>query len=423
MSLPEQIEADVVVVGAGPAGSTAAYYLASHGVDVALLEKSDFPREKVCGDGLTPRAVRQLTGMGIDTSGPGWMRNRGLRFISKGSAIEVDWPEGVWFPGYGLTRTRQDFDEILVRQAEAAGARLYTSTKVTTPLFDKTGRTTGVSAIAGPDKREVEVRGQLVIAADGASARVAIAAGIERIPKRPVGTAVRRYYYSPARHDDSFLEVWFNLDLPNGKPLPGYGWIFPLGDGRVNVGLGVLQGSGSGDTRTMLDNWMAGTSKEWELHPENADGPMRGAALPMGFSRLPHYRDGLLLVGDAGGMANPTNGEGISYAMESAELAADVVIHALARPHGPSRERALGQYANELNDRLGRYYRFARLFAAMLEKPAFSSLVIQQMFRSPWVMKFMIRLLSNLTDEPSVDVTDHVINTFVRTLPTGRTPG
>ncbi|EPD97058.1 geranylgeranyl reductase [Streptomyces sp. HPH0547] len=414
--------ARIVVVGAGPGGATAACHLARQGLEVTLVEKSAFPREKVCGDGLTPRAVRHLIRMGIDTSGPGWMRNRGLRFVSRGQTLELDWPESGRFPGYGLTRRREDFDELLARHAEAAGARLLTRTKATGPLRDRAGRVTGVS-VTGPDGTPRELGAELVLAADGVAGRLAVAVGIERLKKRPVGTAVRRYYRSPAKHRDPYLETWLDLRREDGRILPGYSWIFPLGDGRVNVGLGVLNDSRTGtmETRRLLDTWLARTPGEWGLgEADNADGPLRGAALPMGFNRVPHYRDGLLLIGDAGGMVNPCNGEGIAYAMESAELAAEVVAQALARPAGPSRERALEQYPAQMAHRLGRYYRLGRGFSALMARPAFTSLVTQNAVRSPGAMRFMVRLLSNLTDTPASDALDHAVNTLIRVTPAPR---
>ncbi|MFH8487717.1 geranylgeranyl reductase family protein [Streptomyces longisporoflavus] len=425
MTTARTAEARVIVVGAGPAGSTAAYHLARQGVDVALVEKSDFPREKVCGDGLTPRAVQQLVRMGVDTTGTGWARNRGLRFVSRAQTVELDWPECGRFPGHGLTRTRDDFDQILARHATAAGARLYTRTKVTGPLLDRSGRVIGVTATA-PDGRPQTFSAPLVIAADGVAGRLAVAVGIERLKKRPLGTAVRRYFHSPAKHQDPYLETWLDLRRHDGRILPGYAWIFPMGDGRVNVGLGVLNDSrtGSMELPRLLDTWLARTPAPWGLRDaDNAEGPLRGAALPMGFNRLPHYRPGLALVGDAGGMVNPCNGEGIAYAMESAELAADVAAQALARPTGPSRDRAMERYPREMAHRLGRYYRFGRAFSALMARPAFTSLVTQNAVRSPGAMRFMVRLLSNLTDDPASDVADHVINTLVRVTPgsSGRT--
>ena len=129
-------DADVVVVGAGPAGSATAYHLASTGLDVALLEKTAFPREKVCGDGLTPRAVKSLTAMGIDTSeGAGWMHNKGLRIIGGGMRLEIPWPELASYPAYGLVRTRTDFDDVLARQAVKAGAVTDVRSCRTAPAF------------------------------------------------------------------------------------------------------------------------------------------------------------------------------------------------------------------------------------------------------------------------------------------------
>ena len=146
--------ADVIVVGAGPAGSTTAAYLAAAGLDVLLLEKSAFPREKVCGDGLTPRAVKELVALGIPTrTEDGWIRNKGLRVIGGGVRMQIPWPELSSFPDYGLVRPRKDFDETLARHAEKAGARLLERTSVTGPVLDeRTDRVVGVRARAVDDK-------------------------------------------------------------------------------------------------------------------------------------------------------------------------------------------------------------------------------------------------------------------------------
>ena len=146
--MTETRDADVIVIGAGPGGSATAFHLARHGVRVELLEKSEFPREKVCGDGLTPRAVKQLVNMGVDTSAEGWVRNKGLRVIGGGMRLELPWPELASYPDYGLTRTRLDFDEILARNAQKAGAQLHERTAVTGPVLDAGGRIVGVTAIA-----------------------------------------------------------------------------------------------------------------------------------------------------------------------------------------------------------------------------------------------------------------------------------
>src|SRR3954447_12494682 len=161
-------EADAIVVGAGPGGSAAAYHMARHGLRVLMLEKTEFPREKVCGDGLTPRATRQLIRMGVDTSEKaGWLQNRGLRVIGGGVRLELDWPELASFPSYGLVRTRLDFDDMLAKRAVEAGALLRTGVTVTGPVLDDDGYAIGVHAKTGPDKEPVQYRAPLVVAADG----------------------------------------------------------------------------------------------------------------------------------------------------------------------------------------------------------------------------------------------------------------
>src|SRR5262249_59746468 len=155
-----------------------------------------------------------------------------------------------------------------------------------------------------------------------------------------------RTYYTSPRHDDDYLETW--LELWDGNALlPGYGWIFGVGDGTSNVGLGLLNTSASFghiDYRAMLRRWVESMPAEWGFAEENRIAPVRGAALPMGFNRTPHYTRGLLLVGDAGGMVNPFNGEGIAYAMESGEIAARMITQALAPPALATTQRPLHRY-------------------------------------------------------------------------------
>ena len=177
MSPIREVDADVVVVGAGPGGSATAYHLARTGLDVVLLEKTAFPREKVCGDGLTPRAVRSLVGMGIDPSEqPGWVHNKGLRIVGGGMRLQLPWPDLATYPAYGLVRPRTDFDDLLARQAVKAGALLHERTAVTGPVLnERTGHISGVTASSedGP----VVYRAPVVVAADGGSSRLALAMG------------------------------------------------------------------------------------------------------------------------------------------------------------------------------------------------------------------------------------------------------
>jgi geranylgeranyl reductase family protein len=419
-------EADVVVVGAGPGGSAAAYHLASAGLDVLVLEKATFPRDKVCGDGLTPRSVKSLVAMGIDTSpAAGWIRNRGLRIVGGGMRLELPWPELADYPDYGLVRPRRDLDELLARRAQKAGARLVEGAAVTGPVLDHAGRVTGVTARhPGPDgdRTEVSYRAPLVLAADGSSSRLGLSVGLRARADRPMGVAVRRYYRSP-RTDDDFLESWLELwDGPpgRGRLLPGYGWIFGVGDGTSNVGIGILNTTdafGRTDYKDLLGRWLGGLPPEWGFVEESATGPVRGGALPMGFNRTPHYVPGLLLVGDAGGVVNPFNGEGIAYAMESAELAAEVVVQALDRSAGPARERALAAYPAALSARYGGYYTLGRIFVQLIGHPAFMRAAVQHGLPRPTLMRFTLKLLANLTDARGGDRMDRVIAAMAKMVP------
>jgi len=418
--------ADVIVVGAGPSGSSAAYWLATAGLDVLLLEKTAFPREKVCGDGLTPRGTRALLDMGIDVSeANGWLHNKGLRVIGGGQRLHLDWPELTCFPPYGLVRPRADLDEMIALQAVKAGARLLQNTAVTEPILDeRSGRVVGVRG-RGEDREPVEYRAQLVIAAEGVSGKLAQHLGIHRNEKRPLGVAVRRYYTSPKTHDD-YLESW--LELWDGKPnesdlLPGYGWIFGMGDGTVNAGLGVLStstGFQKTDYRAMLTRWLDHTPEEWGLREQNAVGKTGGAALPMGFNRTPHYTRGLLLVGDSGGSVNPFNGEGIPYAMESGKFAAESVVQALGRPEGAGREKALSGYAVRMRDEWGSYYRLGGVFVKLIGNPRVMQACTRHGLPHPRLMKLVLKLLANLTDPNDGDASDRIINALTKLTPAVR---
>jgi geranylgeranyl reductase family protein len=418
-------DADVIVVGAGPAGSSAAYWLATAGLDVALLEKTTFPREKVCGDGLTPRGTRALVEMGIDVSeANGWLHNRGLRVIGGGQRLHLDWPDLTTFPPFGLVRPRADLDALLANQAVKAGARLYEQTSVTEPILDAAGRVVGVTGRTA-DKKPVSFRAPLVLTCEGVSGKLAQRLGVHRNDKRPLGVAVRRYYTSPKTNDD-YLESW--LELWDGKPgdsalLPGYGWIFGMGDGTVNAGLGVLNSSAGfqkTDYRAMLTRWLDNTPEEWGLREENATCPTRGAALPMGFNRTPHYLRGLMIVGDSGGSVNPFNGEGIPYAIESGKFAAEAAVQALARPAGASREKALEGYPKRLRDEWGSYYRLGAVFVKLIGNPKVMSACTNHGLPHPALMRFVLKLLANLSDPHDGDLSDRAVNLLTRLTPAVR---
>ncbi|MFJ3794033.1 geranylgeranyl reductase family protein [Kitasatospora sp. NPDC090091] len=419
--------ADVIVVGAGPAGSTAAYHLARTGLDVLLLEKSAFPREKVCGDGLTPRAVKQLIDLGIDVSEEaGWLHNRGLRLVAGHRTVELDWPQLSAYPPFGLVRRRADFDELLARRAASAGARLVERANVGGPLVDeRTGRITGVTARLGEEKQPVSYHAPLVVAADGNSTRLSLAMKRYRRTDRAMGVAYRTYFTTP-RHEDRYLEAWLDLRDPrdpNRRLLPGYAWVFGMGDGTANVGLGVLDTAAVArevDWRDLLRRWCADLPPEYGYTPESVTEPVRGSALPMGLNRQPHYADGLLLVGDAGGTVSPATGEGIAYAMESGRYAAETVVQALARRTDRGRDLALRAYPQALRAAYDGYFALGRLAADVLGRPKLIGAAGAMGLGHPALLKGLFRLMVNLTEPNSRDSLDRLLHLLGKVAPSSR---
>jgi menaquinone-9 beta-reductase len=414
-SASEPIRTDVLVVGAGPGGSATAYHLARHGLDVTLVERSAFPREKVCGDGLTPRGVKAMLAMGVDPDEPGFERVIGLRVYFGAGQIELRWPELGAFPDYGLVRTRMDFDELLARRAEKAGVKLMERTEALSPLRDGdwvTGATVRrLDPVSGGER---EVRARFVVAADGASSRFASQAGVRRDASRPLGIAARRYF-RVERHPGPWLESW--LDLWEGDVLlPGYGWAFPVADGRLNVGAGMLntfKGFKDISAQRLFDAFTSMMPPAWGISEETAEGRVLSGPLPMGMNREPVALPGMLLVGDAAGIVNPFNGEGIAYAMESGELAAELIHDALLR----NRPGIAMMYPTVLRERYGRYFSMGRGFARAIGNPRVMRTSARYLLPNQRVMDFAMRMLANLTDGRDGDAQDKLMYVLERMAP------
>jgi menaquinone-9 beta-reductase len=412
-STSQQLDVDALIVGAGPGGSTAAYHLARHGLDVLMVEKAAFPREKVCGDGLTPRAVVQLRRLGIDTDDPRFERHEGLRIYSRRVTLELPWPDLEAFPNFGLMMTRAEFDELLARHAEKAGARLMERTEAVAPT-QQDGWVTG-ARIRGEDDRETSVRARFVIAADGASSRFASQAGVRRDPAKPLGIAARRYY-RVERRPGPWLEVWMDLREGDDTILPGYGWLFPLSDGSVNVGAGLLntfRDFKDLSAQRVFDAFWRMLPAEWNVNEASADGRVLSGPLPMGFSRTPPATPGMLVVGDAAGLVNPFNGEGITDAMEAGELAAELIHEALVR----DRPGVAHLYPTELRERYGRYYRIGNVFVRAIGHPPVMRALTEYALPREWLMRFMLRLMGNLTDGRTGDIRDKIMYALERIVP------
>ncbi|MGH8907579.1 MAG: geranylgeranyl reductase family protein [Egibacteraceae bacterium] len=411
--------ADAVVVGAGPGGSAAAAFLAQAGYDVVLIEKETFPRDKVCGDGLTPRAVKALHSLGLHEEAegtlPGWARQDGLRMYGGGVVLDLPWPRLDEWPSHSLTATRSLFDHTLARHAAKAGAQVWEETEVTGPVY----LTSSQRRVAGVAYRRADgppgvVRAPIVVAADGGSSRFAVSLGLHRDERRPMGVAVRAYYRSPRSQErmmEGFLELYRGQEL-----LPGYGWLFPLADGLVNVGWGLLNTSEhfrSTNYRKTLDEWTASFPPEWEIGRQTMVGRPRGAGLPMGHNRRPPVYKGVLLVGDAAGMVNPFNGEGISYAIEAAAFAAEAAACALeARSDVP-----LGRYARQIAQEWGGYYTLGRMFVGLIGHPAIMRFCVVHGMPRRRLIEFAFRLMAHLVNRDSRDLTDRVVNTLSAAVP------
>jgi geranylgeranyl reductase family protein len=406
---------DVLVVGGGPSGSSCAYWLAEAGWDVALVEKKVFPREKTCGDGLTPRAVRQLADMGLEGALSGAHRYAGLRALAYGRVLELNWPDTPSFPSYGYVITRHDLDAIVNERASKAGATVWQGTEAVEPILAESGaaltgsRPGGTSGSAkasvlpscvGAVVKEKatgqtrEVRARYVVVADGANSRFGRALGTSRDRTRPMGMALRGYYTSPM-HDDPFIESHLDIRDGDGKVVPGYGWIFPMGDGRVNVGVGLLSTDNRWkgvNTSTLMEHFVNWAPKGWGLSPATCLGPPTGGKLPMGLTVGPRIGATTLVVGDAGGSINPFNGEGISYGYETGRLAAASLGEALSGDGYAALER----YEARLEDAYGLYFRVARAFVRMISQPELMKLCVGTGMYSESLMTWILRIMANL---------------------------
>ncbi len=384
---------DVLVVGGGPAGAATAFWLASAGHDVAVVERKRFPRDKTCGDGLTPRAVKQLTDLGLAPQLERFHRFEGLRAIAHGVTLELRWPDHPVYPSHGYVVRRRDLDQMVAARAAEAGAVVHQGTEATKPLLEG-------GLVAGAVVRDTatgalrEVRARYVVVADGANSRFGRALGTSRRRAWPQGMAIRGYFESPL-HDDPWIESSLDVRDRSGASLPGYGWIFPVGDGQINVGMGLLstfRDFRSVNTTHLMNEFAATAPEHWGISPETATCEPTGGRLPMGGSVGPKVGATWIVVGDAAGSINPFNGEGIDYAYETGRMAAGLLDEALQTGDG----LVLRRYPAMLEAEYGLYFKVARLFAKVIGQPTLMRELTRVGMRSRTLMDWVLRIMANL---------------------------
>lgn len=364
-----QREHDVVIVGAGPGGSATAFYLAQHGLDVLLLDKFDFPRDKTCGDGMTPRALHVLAEMGIlkELEAVGQRLNRLEIFAPWGHAVGAALPQiGDW-PDYTLVVPRFVLDDVIRRRALAAGASFQGQVHVT--QIERSD--TGVVVRAERRGQTQSFRGRMAVIATGASPKLLLTTGIlKHTPALMV--AARAYFEDMAAPDTMHLRF-------DGVPLPGYGWVFPLSATSANIGAGFFRTPWA--ARWMPDTPKIAFDRFIQIPPLKAMlkgarqvGPVKGYPLRVDFASAPTYGDQMLLVGEAAGLVNPLTGEGIDYALESGRLAAG---HLLAMfesgDFSPARH---AEYDQRLRARFQRLFVFCNRVRAVCLNPPLLNLLV-----------------------------------------------
>jgi len=386
------ISTEVLVIGGGPAGAAAGYWLARHGHDVTVVERKTFPRDKTCGDGLTPRAVHQLSEMGLAEPLSKYHRYSGLRATGMGRELELEWPSHPVYPSHGYVVRRRELDQMVAENAAAAGATLLTGHEALEPVIER-GFVRGATVLTKKgDTRTISAR--YVVVADGANSRFGRALGTFRTREWPYGTAIRTYWKTP-RHADPWIESALDVKDRNGNPMPGYGWIFPVGDGTVNIGVGLLstfRDFKSVNTTHLLDAYAHQVAERWEIDPGNPECKATSGRIPMGGSVGPKAGPSYLVIGDAAGSVNPFNGEGIDYAYETARMAAQVLHEALVA-NDPA---ALQHYPKLLDAEYGDYFKVARLFARIIGRPALMRELTRVGMHSRTLMEWVLRIMANL---------------------------
>jgi geranylgeranyl reductase family protein len=368
-----------------------------------VVEKKSFPREKTCGDGLTPRAVKVLEEMGFADELGTWERVKGLRVRAGDHELELEFPKLDNYPDYGVVKPRKDLDQIVLERAETAGAKVLFQTQAVEPLFDR-GVMNGF--VAKRDGENEEIRARYTVCSEGSATKFSRSLGRNRDESYPMGFAIRQYFRSPMESSgwfEAYLDVRENRDS-----LPAYGWVFPVGDGTTNVGVGLLSTFDRWrevNLHRLQDTFVGMLPPEWDINSETVCSKPRAGRLFMGGSVWPPHGPGFVLTGDAAGMINPCNGEGIAYAYETGRIAGRHIDEALRNGNSP----VLDGYTAELEAIYGPYYRLGRRFVKVIGHPAIMEWLVAFGMRRRAVMEFALIVLANLEDTKAGNVNQRLL--------------
>ena len=381
------LSTDVLVVGAGPAGSGAAAWAARAGLDTLLVDAAEFPRDKTCGDGLTPRAIGELERLGLGD----WLRahtvNQGLRAHGFGQTLLLPWPGGS-LPDWGSAVARTELDDHLRTTAIKSGAAAVDGARAVGVRMVG-DRVRSVEIERGGEV--VEVRCERLVVADGVRSPLGKMLGREWHRDTVYGVAGRTYVDS-GMADDPWISSHLELRGEDGDILSGYGWIFPLGSGEVNLGVGTLATAkrpANIAIKPLMRFYADERRDEFEL-----SGDLRmptSALLPMGGAVSQVAGRNWALIGDAAGCVNPLNGEGIDYGLETGRLVAEVMVSG----------NELGEvWPGLLREHYGESFSIARRLAGLVTVPKLLPALGPAGMRSDWLMTLALRWMGNLvTDE------------------------
>ncbi|MGF1597833.1 MAG: NAD(P)/FAD-dependent oxidoreductase [Acidimicrobiales bacterium] len=375
---------DLLVIGAGPAGTAAAIEAARRGLDVVLVDKARFPREKCCGDGLTTGALRHLDDLGLDpTLLPSWIEVDGV-VLSGPDGRRCRFPLPTGSGAFAAVCRRQELDAALVDLARSVGVPVLEQHEVTAvSLHD-----VGVDAVAG----EITFHARYAVAADGMWSPTRKLLGVDGTGPdgdryRGEWHAFRQYFTSVSPQAASELIVWFEPDL-----LPGYAWSFPLGDGSANVGFGIVRDRGRSvqDMNRLWPDLLARPSIAGFLGPTaTAEDPHRAWPIPARLGRRPLSCGRVLFAGDAAAATDPLTGEGIGQALETGRLAVRAVTASSdARP-----DEAAAHYRSALRRTMIVDHALARSLSTILARPSAANVALRAAGATGWTRRNFARWL------------------------------